>query len=186
MATRTVTAEEIKNWGVSTTVENAGRCYGLSRTQAYEAVKRGDIETFSIGRRIVVPTAPLRRKLGIDVDVADATDAVDTADTADATDEIEYPHNGMWSNIKRARTQLVRDLLRDHPELRDKPRDEVRPELERWAIQHGVDVTDWPYRMTVAATYRGHEWGAIKGVIRRCGAPETEPNEPPQLRAVSP
>jgi hypothetical protein len=68
-----VTAEEIRSWGVSTSVENAGRCLGLSRTQTYEALKRKDppFPIIKVGRRIVVPTAPLLRLLGIDVDAAD-------------------------------------------------------------------------------------------------------------------
>lgn len=39
--------------------------YGLARQAAYEAAKRGDIETIKIGGRIVVPVAPLAAKLGL-------------------------------------------------------------------------------------------------------------------------
>jgi hypothetical protein len=72
MARQRVTAEEIRSWGVSTTVENAGRCLGLSRTQTYEALKRDDppFPIIKVGRRIVVPVAPLLRLLGI-TDAAD-------------------------------------------------------------------------------------------------------------------
>lgn len=38
----------------------------LGRTAAYEAVKRGDIPTVRLGRRLVVPTAALRRMLSLD------------------------------------------------------------------------------------------------------------------------
>jgi hypothetical protein len=66
MVKRSWTADEVRALGVRTTVEIAGSILGLSRTQAYEAVKRGDLETFTIGRRIVVPVAPLLHKLSID------------------------------------------------------------------------------------------------------------------------
>ncbi|MCV3764051.1 DNA-binding protein [Rhizobium sp. TRM95796] len=39
--------------------------FGLARNAAYEAAKRGDIETIRIGGRIVVPVAPLAAKLGL-------------------------------------------------------------------------------------------------------------------------
>ncbi len=68
MAKRSWTADEVRALGVRTDVETAGSILGLSRTQAYEAVKRGDLETFTVGRRIVVPVAPLLRRLGISDD----------------------------------------------------------------------------------------------------------------------
>lgn len=48
------------------TVEKAGRLMGLGRTGAYEAAHRGEIPTLSFGRRLLVPTAALRRLLEID------------------------------------------------------------------------------------------------------------------------
>ncbi|TPK90556.1 MULTISPECIES: helix-turn-helix domain-containing protein [unclassified Mesorhizobium] len=39
--------------------------YGLSRNGSYEAAKRGDIQTIRIGRKIVVPVAPIAEKLGL-------------------------------------------------------------------------------------------------------------------------
>jgi excisionase family DNA binding protein len=39
---------------------------GISRAAAYEAVKTGDIPSIRIGRRIVVPTAAVRRLLQLD------------------------------------------------------------------------------------------------------------------------
>jgi hypothetical protein len=39
---------------------------GLSQYSAYAAVKRGDIPTVRIGRLIKVPTAPLRKMLGLE------------------------------------------------------------------------------------------------------------------------
>ena len=51
---------------LSIPVPLAGRAFGLGRNGAYEAVKRGDIPSLKIGGRLVVPTAPLRRLLGMD------------------------------------------------------------------------------------------------------------------------
>jgi hypothetical protein len=42
-----------------TTVEAAGRVFGLSRAAAYRAAKRGDIPTLRLGRRLVVPLPAL-------------------------------------------------------------------------------------------------------------------------------
>jgi hypothetical protein len=39
---------------------------GLSRNKAYEAAAKGEIPTLRFGKRIVVPTAPLRRMLGLE------------------------------------------------------------------------------------------------------------------------
>jgi hypothetical protein len=44
-------------------VPQAGAIFGLGRSQAYEAARRGDIETFNIGRLKKAPTPPLRKKL---------------------------------------------------------------------------------------------------------------------------
>ena len=50
------------------TVEIASRVLSISSWAAYQAIKAGKfpVPTLSVGRRIVVPTAPLRRALGID------------------------------------------------------------------------------------------------------------------------
>jgi hypothetical protein len=47
------------------TVPIAGKLLGLSRNAAYAAAASGQIPTLRFGRRIVVPTAPLRRMLGL-------------------------------------------------------------------------------------------------------------------------
>jgi hypothetical protein len=49
----------------TTTVPLAGKVLGLSRTAAYESVLRGEIEVLTFGRKKVVPTAWLRKKLQI-------------------------------------------------------------------------------------------------------------------------
>lgn len=51
----------------TTTVENAGRILGTGRNATYEAVRKGEIESIRVGRRMLVLTAPLRRKLGLEV-----------------------------------------------------------------------------------------------------------------------
>ena len=48
-------------------VPDVGRvCFKLSRNGSYEAAKRGDFPTITIGRLKVVPTAPLRKMLGLE------------------------------------------------------------------------------------------------------------------------
>ena len=49
------------------TVPQAGmKILGLSRNGSYEAARRGDFVTIRMGKLLIVPTAPLRRKLGIE------------------------------------------------------------------------------------------------------------------------
>ena len=49
-------------------VPDAGEALGgLSRNASYRAVKSGEIPSIRIGGRIVVPTGPLRKMLGMDV-----------------------------------------------------------------------------------------------------------------------
>ena len=46
------------------TVEEAGALLDLGRSGAYDAVRRGDLPTIRIGRRILVPKEALERMLG--------------------------------------------------------------------------------------------------------------------------
>lgn len=49
------------------TIEEAGRrAYGLGRAASYAAAGRGELPVIPQGRRKLVPTAVLRRKLGLD------------------------------------------------------------------------------------------------------------------------
>ncbi|MGH3226791.1 MAG: hypothetical protein ACRDPY_50290 [Streptosporangiaceae bacterium] len=66
--TITWTEEAIRGLGVRTDVETAGSIFGLSRTQSYVAIQadRFPVPVIRVGRRIVVPTAPIRRLLGIE------------------------------------------------------------------------------------------------------------------------
>lgn len=50
------------------TIEEAGKYLGISRSAAYESVKRGTIPSIHLSkRRIVVPVARFREMLGLDV-----------------------------------------------------------------------------------------------------------------------
>ena len=74
----TWTAAAIRGLGVRTTVPIAGAILaGLSETQSYELAKRGGfpVPVVKVGRRLVVPTAPILRILGLDSpDLAAAAD----------------------------------------------------------------------------------------------------------------
>lgn len=45
------------------TVDEIAVLLGVSRATAYEAVRKGDIPSIRLGRRIVVPTAPVVKML---------------------------------------------------------------------------------------------------------------------------
>lgn len=45
------------------TVEEAGQLLGIGRNQAYEAVRRGDIPSIKIGKRLLVPKPALDKML---------------------------------------------------------------------------------------------------------------------------
>lgn len=47
-------------------VDAAAKALGVSRASAYAAAKSGEIPTIRVGRRMVVPTAALRRLLELD------------------------------------------------------------------------------------------------------------------------
>jgi hypothetical protein len=47
-------------------VDEFGRLFGISRTPAYAAVKRGEVPSVRIGCRIRVLTAPIKAKLGLE------------------------------------------------------------------------------------------------------------------------
>lgn len=47
-------------------VEEAAKALGISRASGYAAANNGTIPTLRIGKRLVVPTAALRRMLGFD------------------------------------------------------------------------------------------------------------------------
>jgi excisionase family DNA binding protein len=47
-------------------VDAIAKVLGISRASAYEAVRTGQIPSFTIGRRRVVPTAAVRQMLRLD------------------------------------------------------------------------------------------------------------------------
>lgn len=47
-------------------VERAAQILGVSRSSAYRAAKIGEIPTFKIGRRLLVPTARLMAMLSVE------------------------------------------------------------------------------------------------------------------------
>jgi excisionase family DNA binding protein len=49
-------------------VEEAGRLLGLGRSGAYACVQRGQLPVIRLGRKLRVPTAELRRLLGLPVE----------------------------------------------------------------------------------------------------------------------
>ncbi|MQB01958.1 MAG: helix-turn-helix domain-containing protein [Actinobacteria bacterium] len=48
------------------TVEQAAKLLGISRYAAYQAASTGELPTLRLGRRLLVPTTPLLRMLGIE------------------------------------------------------------------------------------------------------------------------
>jgi excisionase family DNA binding protein len=48
------------------TVEEGRALLGIGRSAMYDAIERGDVPSIRIGRRIVIPTAALRRMLQLD------------------------------------------------------------------------------------------------------------------------
>ncbi len=55
------------------TVEEAAEMLGISRTFAYEAVRRGELPAIRIGRRLLVPRAALVRLLAPEANVVLST-----------------------------------------------------------------------------------------------------------------
>jgi hypothetical protein len=51
---------------LSVSVDIAGKALGLGRNAAYGAIKSGAIPSIRFGRKIICPTAPLRKMLGVD------------------------------------------------------------------------------------------------------------------------
>jgi excisionase family DNA binding protein len=45
-------------------IDEAAALLGVSRSAAYRAAQAGQLVTFRVGRRVLVPTAPLLRMLG--------------------------------------------------------------------------------------------------------------------------
>jgi predicted DNA-binding transcriptional regulator AlpA len=63
-----VTSALVPDPGVKPTMQvgDVAKAIGISRAAAYEGVKTGAIPSIRIGKRIVVPTAAVRRLLQLD------------------------------------------------------------------------------------------------------------------------
>jgi hypothetical protein len=63
-----MTSEEILEALAKPTVpvEVAGKILGIGRNGVYAAAKRGDIDIMKMGKRVLVLSAPLKRKLGLE------------------------------------------------------------------------------------------------------------------------
>ena len=59
-----VSSRELSNLPPTIKVEQAAMLLGISRSAAYRAAKAGQLQTFRMGRKLLVPTAPLLRMLG--------------------------------------------------------------------------------------------------------------------------
>jgi excisionase family DNA binding protein len=72
---------EIASVGVPTAEERptlnvwpeTGRLLGLSKAATYAAVQSGELPAIRVGRRLLIPTAKLRRMLGLDDDAPKGT-----------------------------------------------------------------------------------------------------------------
>jgi hypothetical protein len=65
---RTWTLEEVRALGVRTDLVTAASVLGIGRTSAHELARAGTfpVPVLRLGRRYVVPVAPLLRLLGVD------------------------------------------------------------------------------------------------------------------------
>ena len=59
-----MTALELSKLPPTISIEEAALLLGISRSAAYRAAKAGQLVTFRVGHRRLVPTAPLLRMLG--------------------------------------------------------------------------------------------------------------------------
>jgi len=57
--------ETLRKPGISPDELHALNILPIGRNALYEALRRGEIENFRLGKKIVIPTAPLRRRLGL-------------------------------------------------------------------------------------------------------------------------
>jgi excisionase family DNA binding protein len=65
LARQVVTLDRARHLPTTLSVAAAARLLGVGRTAAYEAIHRKELPSLRIGRRLVVPTAPLLAMLGL-------------------------------------------------------------------------------------------------------------------------
>ena len=58
--------EKLQPYALTLTVNEAGKLLGLSRNSSYAAIRRGEIPSVRIGKRILVPRAALQKLLNGD------------------------------------------------------------------------------------------------------------------------
>jgi predicted DNA-binding transcriptional regulator AlpA len=65
---KTMTPEEVLALPTSVGIETAARAFGMSRAKAYQLAKSGEfpVPVLALGKRYRVPTAPIKRLLGLD------------------------------------------------------------------------------------------------------------------------
>lgn len=72
MTARTWSVEEVRSLGVRTDLVTAASVLGIGRTTAHELARADDfpVPVLRLGRRYVVPVAPLLRLLGVETEEA--------------------------------------------------------------------------------------------------------------------
>lgn len=106
MTPKVWTPEAVRALGVRTDLGTAGSIFGLSRTQSYEAHKRGDfpVPVVPVGRRrLIVPVAPILELLRISADTEAAGPPSPAADTDHAQTPGERPDNNATTCGRRLR-----------------------------------------------------------------------------------
>ena len=88
----------------------AGRALRLGRSATYAAAKRGEIPTIRLGRRIVVPTAGLRKLLQLS-DVDTWIEARSRGDDADGPALVGITEEGGSRKADRPSVERERELL---------------------------------------------------------------------------
>lgn len=67
-STNVWTIDAVRNLGATTDIETAGAILGIGRSKSYELAKSGDfpVRVLRIGRRYLVPIAPILALLGVE------------------------------------------------------------------------------------------------------------------------
>lgn len=90
-----LTPEEVMALPTSVDVEVAGLAFGIARTKAYKMARLGEfpVPVLRLGHRYRVPTAPIKRLLGLDESAHDANTPHPTTDgEADNSPNIRRVH----------------------------------------------------------------------------------------------
>lgn len=71
---RTLTVPGLGTLPLNLNVAESQTITRLGRDATYAAIERGDIHAIRVGRRIVIPTIPLLRQYGIEIDTNGRTE----------------------------------------------------------------------------------------------------------------